>query len=424
MRTRSVRLAGASSNPSPRRGKGRGEGRIAVLLACLVLLALIPPHARAGAAGEPVHLRTSEAFAPCLAPALQAFSRESGLSVVVDVGDLDPPRGADVLIGDDSEMTRLLEGGIAELPTSFDLGSLPWVLVVPAGSPARALSALAPEGVAVMGGRSSRAARESLQGVPADRVRVSRDADELRRARYALVPRSLAGPGEQRPSAVRALMAVTAVVTGAPHPSGARALLAFLRSERARRLLASCLDAADTGAAQPRASSASGAPASYAQSVVDWWLPQCSLTHNGYNDSSRVLGGPDAIKLAEKDDYRGIMSLGQGGYVTVDMGDTAVDGPGADIRVYQVTGNEPVTLYAAPSAQGPFTLVALREDCGNRVTGFMNFERSCDFNLGDAGMAEARYLKIEDGEIYPCLAGGTITEGADIDAVEILNKKP
>jgi hypothetical protein len=110
--------------------------------------------------------------------------------------------------------------------------------------------------------------------------------------------------------------------------------------------------------------------------------------------------------------------------VTVDMGDTAVDGPGADIRVYQVTGNEPVTLYAAPSAQGPFTLVALREDCGNRVTGFMNFERSCDFNLGDAGMAEARYLKIEDGEIYPCLAGGTITEGADIDAVEILNKKP
>jgi hypothetical protein len=219
-------------------------------------------------------------------------------------------------------------------------------------------------------------------------------------------------------------MAVTAVVAGAPPPPGARALLTFLRTERARRLLAPCLDAPETGAGQPQASSASGAQASYAQSVVDWWLPQCSLTHNGYNDSSRVLGGPDAVKLAEKDDYRGIMSLGQGGYVTVDMGDTAVDGPGADIRVYQVTGNEPVTLYAATGAQGPFTLVALREDCGDRVTGFMPFERSCDFDLRGAGLTEARYLKIEDGEIYPCLAGGTITEGADIDAIEILNKKP
>jgi hypothetical protein len=218
-------------------------------------------------------------------------------------------------------------------------------------------------------------------------------------------------------------MAVTAVVAGAPHPSGARALLTFLRSERARRLLAPCLDAPETAAAPPRAQSASGAQASYAQSVVDWWLPECSLTHNGYNDSSQVLGGPDAVKL-EKDAYRGIMSLGQGGYVTVDMGDTALDGPGADIRVYQVTGNEPVTLYAATSAQGPFTLVVLREDCGTRVPGAGGFERYCDFNLRDAGMAEARYLKIEDGEIYPCLAGGTITEGADIDAIEILNKKP
>ena len=423
MRTRSVRLAGASSNPSPRSGEGLGEGRIAVLLPCLVLLALIPPRARAAAAGGPLHLRTSEAFAPCLTPALQAFSRESGLSVVVDVGDLDPPRGADVLIGDDSEMTRLLEG-IADLETSFDLGSLPWVLVVPAGSPAGALSALAPESVAVMGGRASRAARESLQGMPAERMRVSRDTEELRRARYALVPRSLAGPGEQRPSGVRPLIAVSAVVTRAPHPSGARALLTFLRSERARRLLASCLDSPEAGAAPPHASSASAPTASYALSVVDWWLPQCSLTHNGYNDSSQVLGGPDAIKLEEKDDYRGIMSLGQGGYVTVDMGDTAVDGQGPDIRVYQVTGNEPVTLYAAASAQGPFTLVALREDCGNRVAGFRNFERSCDFDLHDAALPEARYLKIEDGEIYPCLAGGTITEGADVDAIEILNKKP
>ena len=377
----------------------------------------------AGADHGQVHLRTSEAFAPCLAPAVAAFSRESGLSVVLDVGDLDPPRGADVLIGDDSEMTRLLEGGTADLATSFDLGSLPWVLVVPAGSPVASLSALAPDRVVVMGGRASRAARESLQGMPADRVRVSRDADELRQARHALVPRSLAGSGEQRPSGVRPLMAVTALITDAPHPSGARALMAFLRSDRARRLLTPCLDPPPTEADVKASVAGSVSGRAFAQSVVDWWLPECTLTHNAYNDPAKVLGPPDAVFLGIKDKYTGLMSLGQGGYVTVDMGDTAVDGPGADVRVYQVTGMEPVTLYAATSAQGPFNLVALREDCGTRVPGAAPWERYCDFNLRDAGMAEARYFKIEDGEIYPCLAGGTITEGADIDAIEILNKK-
>jgi len=397
--------------------------RVASAMAAVLLLAnpgtIAPARADRGA----VHLRTNEAFAPCLAPAAQAFSRESGLAVVVDVGDLDPPRGADVVIGDDSEMTRLLEGGVADLATSFDLGSLPWVLVVPAGSPAGSLSALAPHRVAVMGGRASRAARESLQGLPAERVRVSRSVEELRQAPYALVPRSLAGPGEQRPSTVRPLVAVAAVITGAPHLPGAQALLAFLRSDRARRLLVPCLDAAPEPRVKASAAGSVSAPA-FAQSVVDWWLPECTLTHNGYNDPNQVLGPPDAIKLAEKDAYHGMMSLGQGGYVTVDMGDTAVDGKGPDLRVYQGTGTEPVTLYAARSAQGPFTLVALREDCGDRVPGFGNFERSCDFDLRAAGLTEARYLKIEDGEIYPCLAGGTITEGADIDAIEILNKKP
>src|SRR5438132_877885 len=79
---------------------------------------------------------------------------------------------------------------------------------------------------------------------PAERVRVSRSVEELRQAPYALVPRSLAGPGARRPSTVRPLVAVAAVITGAPHLPGAQALLAFLRSDRARRLLVPCLDAA------------------------------------------------------------------------------------------------------------------------------------------------------------------------------------
>ena len=87
--------------------------------AAALLLASAGSMTHARAESGALHVRTSEAFAPCLAPVVQAFSRESGLGVIVDIGDLDPPRSADVLIGDDSEMTRLLEGGIAELETSF-----------------------------------------------------------------------------------------------------------------------------------------------------------------------------------------------------------------------------------------------------------------------------------------------------------------
>jgi len=34
-----------------------------------------------------------------------------------------------------------------------------------------------------------------------------------------------------------------------------------------------------------------------------------------------------------------------------------------------------------------------------------------------------RYLRVQDGELFPC-PGGTDTEGADIDAVQILSVKP
>ena len=394
------------------------------MLAGAALLAALGVGTRAGADRTVLRVRASEAFAPCLQPALDAFSRQSGISVVVDAGDPDPPRGADVVIGDDSEMTRLLESGDADMATSFDLGSVPWVIVVPEGSPGGALSAVAPDRVAVMGGRAGRAARESLAGVAVERLVVSRDAQVLRGAGYALVPRSLAGPGERRPSGVRPLMAVVATIAGGPHASGARELLAFLRTDSTRGLLSPCLDAPAPAAGARASSARSGAAASYAQSVVDWWLPDCTLKHNGYNNPGEVLGGPNAVFFGTKDQYSGMMSLGQGGWVTVDMGDTAIDGPGADIRVYQVTSNEPVTLYGASSPQGPFTLLGLREDCGTRVPGAgNNWERYCDFDLRGTGLAEARYLKVEDGEIYPCLKAGTISEGADIDAIEILNKK-
>jgi hypothetical protein len=140
-----------------------------------------------------------------------------------------------------------------------------------------------------------------------------------------------------------------------------------------------------------------------------------------HNDPQQAIGVPNAQRLAQ-DSYVGMFSLGQGGYVTVDMGASAIDGPGADVRVYQTTSIEPVSLYASSSPQGPFTLIALRRGCGDRSPGLLSGH--CDFDLLEGRVAEARYFKVEDGEIYPCLASGSASEGADIDAVEILNLKP
>jgi hypothetical protein len=194
-----------------------------------------------------------------------------------------------------------------------------------------------------------------------------------------------------------------------------------LKSPRGRAALAPFFDAteaSDSGTDVPQRAGEAG----YATAVVDWWLPGCSLQRNGYNDPQQVLGPPDAANLGGQDNYRGLMSLGQAGYVTVDLGASAVDGAGVDVRVFQTTSREPVTLYASANAQGPFVRLGLRFDCGTRSPGLLS--NHCDFDLRDGGLAEARYFKIEDGEIFPCLAGGTLTEGADIDAIQILNLKP
>jgi hypothetical protein len=159
----------------------------------------------------------------------------------------------------------------------------------------------------------------------------------------------------------------------------------------------------------------------YAKSVVDWFVPACSLAENIYNDPKEVLGPPDAGGTAP-DHFYGFMSLGEKGYVTVDMEGCAADQPGPDVRVFQSVSKEPVSLYASGSPNGPWELLAYRVPCGNILDGV--FSHYCDFDLRDAELNEARYFKIEDGEQYPCALATTVTEGADIDAIQILHPKP
>ncbi|HYU41526.1 MAG TPA: hypothetical protein VEQ84_05205 [Vicinamibacteria bacterium] len=390
--------------------------RLPLAGAALLLVGQADVRPSAAAATEPVRVRASAAFAACLAPALDSAARAAGVPVVLVTADPDPPQDADLVVGDDLEMTRLLESGTAEVASAVDLGQVPWVMVVPEGAPGGSLSAFAMEPVAVLGGRAGREARASLGALAAGRLAVTSDAGELRRARYALVPRSLAGPGERRASAVRPLVATAALIANSPRRASAARLLARLAGTEGRRALGPCFDPMPQASAQ---AAPARAAAVYAQSVVDWWMPACSLASNRYVDPNEVLGPPDAVNLGGQDNYLGFISLGQGGYVTVDMGVTFTDADGPDVRVYQTTTGEPVTVYASAAPQGPFTLIGLRVPCGVRTGGGV-FSNHCDFDLHDGGLASARYLKIEDGEIYPCLARGTVTEGADIDAVEIL----
>ncbi len=158
-----------------------------------------------------------------------------------------------------------------------------------------------------------------------------------------------------------------------------------------------------------------GTPSTYARTVSEWWIPRCSLDHNIYNDPQTALGPPDAAGFGPES-YSGFISLGFGGRVTVDLGGCLRDRPGNDIRVFQAVSGEPVSVYVSPSPDGPFTLLEGRKSCGVRVNAVQGY---CDFDLADGQGVEARYVRVEDGELWPC-PGGTRSEGADLDAVQVL----
>ncbi len=156
----------------------------------------------------------------------------------------------------------------------------------------------------------------------------------------------------------------------------------------------------------------------YATRLLGWFTPDCSLDLNRYVNPLEVLGPPDA-QVRGGGDFSGFVSLGRGGWVAVEMGACAVDEPGPDVRVYQTVSGEAVTLLAAREPGGRFVTVESWKYCGQKSPGLVS--NHCDFDLALAGLPEARYFKIQDGEITPCRRATTDTEGADIDAIEVLH---
>jgi hypothetical protein len=168
----------------------------------------------------------------------------------------------------------------------------------------------------------------------------------------------------------------------------------------------------------PTATPCPAATSAYAKAVTEWWIPASSLAQNMYNNPQDAVGEPNAGGFGPSN-YTGFVSLGFGGHVTVDLGGCVADVPGNDLRIYQAVSSEPLSVYVSTSPDGPFTLLRpFFQDCGGRVQGDA-VKKQCEFDLASAGVSQARYVRVEDAEIFPCPCG-TPSEGADLDAVQAL----
>ena len=159
----------------------------------------------------------------------------------------------------------------------------------------------------------------------------------------------------------------------------------------------------------------------YAKTVVDLFLTECTQRTNrrALLDPRSVLGPPDARGTSDAT-YSGILSLGQDGYVTVDMGVCITDLEGPDLRVFQYIGNEAVGVDVSGSPDGPWVDLGVKP-CGDG--GLPVSSNHCDFDLAGSGLKTARYVRVSDGENFPCEKAGTRSEGADIDAIQALHIK-
>ena len=146
----------------------------------------------------------------------------------------------------------------------------------------------------------------------------------------------------------------------------------------------------------------------YADALIAYNIFPTPENHHG--DPVDILG-PTRRKTTEyEEDF---VSFGGPSYfVVLDMGanEEIIDGDGNDFRVYEVGQalggtDEEYDVFASNSPSGPWTFV----DRGLAVS---------EFDLDGTGLAEARYLRIEDQSIA---TNGTHAPGSDIDAVQALN---
>jgi hypothetical protein len=208
--------------------------------ATLAALLAAAPGADAGQAGE-VLVRVSPAVAPCVAAAARAYTGPGRPRL--ETGVL-KDAGAHVIAGSSVEVDRVLDSGGALHDTDVDVATIPWVLAVAPGhaAPPQGLAGLASSAadVAVLGGPEAYAARRALRGVPEGRLREGTEIAILRSAPVALVPLSLAGPGERVSTDLPPLRVRAAVATAGAALPPARAFVAFLATPAGQAAFTAC----------------------------------------------------------------------------------------------------------------------------------------------------------------------------------------
>jgi len=211
-------------------------------------LILVLAAAAAPAAPDALRVRASPAVAPCVAAAGAPFERASGRTLVVETAPLESAAsadGADLVVGADAELHRIIESGASRPDLDLDVARIPWVLVGPPGAAAPDVHALEREGarVRVLGGALGRQARRSLQGVASSRLAgLPAGAGPLRleAGETAVVPLRLAGPGPVSPPAIPPFPARALGVRASPRTEAARAFVEFLAGETGNAAFRGC----------------------------------------------------------------------------------------------------------------------------------------------------------------------------------------
>jgi extracellular solute-binding protein len=208
-------------------------------LATVALLALLGAPSPA-----PLRVRVSAVAAPCVQSALRAYQAPAG-GVAVDVGSVVTPGPGDVIVASAVELTRALESGTAEANTDVDIARVPWVVQVRGGQRRiRGAADLAGSGVEVAV-PAIPAAYEAFRWARATTGAPARTASarELREAAVALVPLSLAAPGDRFGVDVPSVVVRAALATEPARRNEAQAFLGFLASPAGQEAFAACRSA-------------------------------------------------------------------------------------------------------------------------------------------------------------------------------------
>lgn len=130
---------------------------------------------------------------------------------------------------------------------------------------------------------------------------------------------------------------------------------------------------------------------------------------------TKVLGVPQEITGIS--DVNFDSQGNQPGYVTVGFVNKVriINGQGSDLRIHLNDANEPFEVFVSNDGNN-FRSLGKRSPNGGII--------DADFDLGGSGLAEARYVRVVNGNVVVTNNANDPTqtnEGPDIDAIEVLN---